>query len=186
MNLDDALQRIDTIGLSHLAHHDAWCCSTARALLVERLTAPLEIGAALAGIPDVVRWAPTAWPYWWCEIDPEEPQGDCGVHADLASALLESFGMNHRRGRAALAPGPLVAAHWQAQWSEAQVADTWLGRSIVHHEVVHIGSRWWDPSGARWFAGAGSRLGSGWVLAVRDEDGGWHRAESGHDHERLT
>jgi hypothetical protein len=166
--------RIDAIPLSRIGFHDRPCCAEARLLVLARLRQYPDIGSQLAAIPATFRWGPTRWPAYWCELArPKEPVGDCGVHGDLASQLLSIAGIEHVRGRAAIAPGPLAAAHWDATWQEADASPQWIGPRVVHHEVVRVGDRWWDPTEARWFSGPGAALVAGIVVAVRDDDGPW-------------
>jgi hypothetical protein len=123
-------------------------------------------------VPETVVWAPSTWPVHWCEVD-SAPQwtGDCGVHADLASSVLTVFGIAHSRGQAAIEPSAMTMAHWRATWQEAGCEHPWIGQALVHHELIRIGDRWWDPSEACWLTG--SRLLSGRVVAVRDRTADW-------------
>ncbi len=167
-------ERIDTIPLSRIAYHEGPCCLEARRLIMAKLQQYPDIGSQLAAIPATFRWGPTRWPVHWCELDrSEEPVGDCGVHGDLAGALLTDAGIPHARGRAAIAPGSLSTAHWEATWTEAEASPQWIGPDVVHHEVVRVGDRWWDPTEARWFTGPGAALVAGTVVAVREDQGDW-------------
>uniref|UniRef100_UPI003C7D27E5 hypothetical protein n=1 Tax=unclassified Streptomyces TaxID=2593676 RepID=UPI003C7D27E5 len=103
----------------------------------------------------------------------DELVGDCGVHADLAGELLTLAGVPYTRGRAALRPTVHAAPHWRSTWSESDADDTWIGDDVVHHEVLRIGARWWDPTEACWFAGQGSHVLAGQVVAVREEGADW-------------
>ena len=177
MTVTDAdLRRADLIGLSRVLHHGAACCTAARSVLFARLGQFLDVGSALAAVPELIRWGPTRWPVHWCDLDLSdggELTGDCGVHADVASELLRRFGVEHKRGRAAVVPNEVTPKHWQASWRDAETCDPWIGPAAIHHEVVRVGDRWWDPTEARWFDGPGSWLASGRVVAVRDDDGAW-------------
>jgi hypothetical protein len=175
------LRRFDEIGLSRLRQHGVDCCRFARAALLSRLDRR-EVGGVLAGIPAVIAWAPTKWPAYWCQIEEAgEHRGDCGVHAAVAATILERRSVPHSRGRAALRPPPLMLSHWRAAWARNGISDMWIGTSLVHHEVIRIGDRWWDPTEARWFEGPGSSLASGLVVAVRAEFMEWQTvtAQSG-------
>ena len=166
--------QIDAIGLSRISHHGGSCCADARRLLLGRVLCHPDLGSRMAAVPSLVRWGPTSWPHHWCELlRPPEPVGDCGVHADIASALLSQAGVAHARGRAAIEASPHAVAHWLAGWADARCSDQWISASACHHEVIRVGARWWDPTEARWFAGAGASLASGRVVAVRTEDGSW-------------
>ncbi|WKX71203.1 hypothetical protein [Streptomyces sp. XD-27] len=168
------LERFDRIGLSRVAGHGAACCHMVRHGVFARLTQFGDIGARLAAVPELFRWGPVQWPAYWCHLALHDGLiGDCGVHADVAAALLERDGIPHARGRAALLTGPLAPAHWRVSWNEAQANVAWIGRNVVHHEVIRVGDRWWDPSDARWFAGAGGNLAGARVVAVREDDGPW-------------
>ncbi|MEV8020387.1 hypothetical protein AB0O76_29420 [Streptomyces sp. NPDC086554] len=168
------LKQFDGIGLSRMASHAKQCCQAVRHGVFARLTQYADVGAALASVPVLIRWGPVRWPAHWCDLaHQDELRGDCGVHADVAASILAREAIPYSRGRAALLTAPLAAAHWRASWNEAQSSDAWIGRTVVHHEVLRVGNRWWDPSEARWFAGAGVHLASGRVLAIREEDGPW-------------
>ncbi|WP_043266721.1 hypothetical protein [Streptomyces sp. CT34] len=171
------LKRFDLIGLSRVASHGTGCCTAVRHGVFARLRQYTDVGGALAAVPELIRWGPVQWPAHWCDLpDQDELSGDCGVHADVAAVVLAQEAVPHSRGRAVLQPAPLAPAHWRASWHEAQVVDAWIGGDVVYHEVLRVGDSWWDPSEARWFTGAGAHLGSGRVLAVREEDGPWHIA----------
>jgi hypothetical protein len=171
------LELIDEIPLSRVAQHDEPCCTDAVSILFARLRHVPDVGARVAAVPVLIEWGPTRWPVWWCDlVQPQEIVGDCGVHADVVSRLLNGAGIKHARGRAALRPPPHVAAHWRSQWLSAECDDRWIRANVVHHEVLRIGDRWWDPTEARWFDGVGTQLVSGRVVAVREETGGWELA----------
>lgn len=170
--------RIDAIPMSWLAYHsESGCCVEARQLVIAKLQQYPDVGSQLAAIPVTFRWGPTRWPAYWCEIDRgKEPVADCGVHGELASILLTAAGIEHVRGRAAIAPSPLATAHWSATWGEADASAEWVGDAVVHHEVVRVGDRWWDATEARWFSGPGAALVAGTVVAVRPDGGAWEYA----------
>lgn len=169
--------RIDAIPVSHIAYHEGACCLESRQLIIAKLQQYPDIGSQLAAIPATFRWGPTRWPAYWCELlKPKDLVGDCGVHGDLASALLYAAGVEHDRGRAAIAPSEHSHPHWDATWNEAEASPAWLGPHVVHHEVLRIGDRWWDPTEARWFSGPGAALVAGIVMAVRTADGEWETA----------
>lgn len=171
------LKRFDRIGLSQVASHAKACCRMVRHGVFAQLTHYGDMGTALAAVPALLPWGPVQWPAHWCDLtDHDELVGDCGVHADVAAALLTRQDIPHARGRAAVLTTPHAPAHWRATWNEVQASDAWIGRTVVHHEVLRVGNRWWDPSEARWFSGAGGHLGSGRVLAVREEGGQWQLA----------
>ncbi|WP_030753054.1 hypothetical protein [Streptomyces sp. NRRL S-31] len=174
---DQDRQRIDSIGLSRISHHGDLCCAEARYLVLRRFERWADTGDRLAAVPLLVRWAPTRWPLTWCRLaEPDEWAGDCGVHADLAGELLTLAGVAYARGRAAIEPYPRAVPHWRATWSASDADDTWIGDDVVHHEVLRIGARWWDPTEARWFTGAGAHLLAGRVAAVRTEGADWSPA----------
>ncbi|MFJ9420221.1 hypothetical protein ACIRPT_39635 [Streptomyces sp. NPDC101227] len=175
--LSTDLKRFDRIGLSRVGIHPTACCQMVRHSVFAQLMHFGDTGTALAAVPGLFRWGPVQWPAHWCDlVDHGELVGDCGVHADVAAALLTLKSVPHIRARAAVATPPMAPAHWRAVWNEAQACDAWLGRSSVHHEVIRIGDRWWDPSDARWFSGPGGHTGSGHVLALREEGGQWQIA----------
>lgn len=165
-----AKDAFDMIETSYLGHHGQGCCAWARHQLIAGLVAEESVGSALAAIPGRVLWAPTTWPAYWCDVD---RTGDCGVHAVLASEVLDARGVPHDRGRAIVRVSPHVVAGWRASWDEANVASTWMSGAFAHHEILRIGDRWWDPTEARWFTGPGSALIAGRVVAVRTHDGDW-------------
>ncbi|MFI1956246.1 hypothetical protein ACH437_31145 [Streptomyces xinghaiensis] len=167
-------RRIDSIGLSRISYHSGACCSEGRSFVLRRFDRWFDMGSRLAAIPLVVAWGPTRWPTHWCRLaESDELVGDCGVHADLAGELLTLAGVPYARGRAALRPTVHAAPHWRSTWSESDADDTWIGDDVVHHEVLRIGARWWDPTEARWFAGPGSHVLAGQVVAVREEGTDW-------------
>jgi hypothetical protein len=169
--------RIDAIPLSHLGDHARTCCAEARQLLLARVRNHDDVGSRLAAVPTVIRWGPTRWPAAWCDLaSPGDITGDCGVHAEVAATLLADAGVTHTRGRAAIRPAPFAVDHWRVGWEEAGVRDDWIGARAHHHEVLRIGDRWWDPTEARWFSGAGASLAAGLVIAVREETGEWQLA----------
>lgn len=171
------LSAIDAIGMSLVGHHQDHCCADAYEWLRALLDGERDLGAALAAVPAVIAWGPTRWPTYWCALPRpggDRPlAGDCGVHAHIASLLLQSRGVAHRRGRAAIAVEGQLSRHWSATWSGSDASRAWLGDGLVHHEVLRVGESWWDPSEACWFDGPGARLNCGWVVAVRDDDGEW-------------
>jgi hypothetical protein len=172
--LDSDLARFDLIGLSHVTSHERTCCGAVRHQIFAQLGQQQDLGSALAAVSDLIPWGPVRWPIHWCELLTDDGLvGDCGVHADVTSRLLTSHLVSHVRGRAALLALPLTLAHWRATWREADVSTAWIGQSSVHHEVIRVGDRWWDPSEARWFPGAGAHVISGRVVALREEDGSW-------------
>jgi len=178
-----ALEQIDRIGLSRVASHDRACCYLVRHGVFAQFASHANAGSALAAIPEMFRWGPVRWPAHWCGLAKQNGLvGDCGVHADVASAVLEQFAIPHTRGRVALLAPPLASAHWRAVWQEEEASDTWIGQTIVHHEVLHVGGRWWDPSGSRWFAGEGASLASGRVLAIREDNGQWKMDPASSEH----
>ncbi|HVF04237.1 MAG TPA: hypothetical protein VNA20_05300 [Frankiaceae bacterium] len=176
MSLDTTdRSRIDQIPISWLLYHEGQtCCLESRQLIVAKFQQYPDVGSQLAAIPATFRWGPTRWPAYWCDLlEPKELVADCGVHANLASELLWAAGIEHKRGRAAIAAGRTSVAHWNATWNEADASDAWLGEDVVHHEVVKVGDRWWDATEARWFSGPGAALVAGIVVAVREADGEW-------------
>jgi hypothetical protein len=172
-----SLADLDVLGgipTSRLAHHEHQECAEARSLVLGRLTNRASVAAALSAIPLLVHWGPSKWPVYWCELaSSEDWSGDCGVHADLAGAVLDVFDVPHTRGRAAIRPTNMATTHWRTAWKEADCDDTWIGRTLVHHEVLRIGDRWWDPTEACWLTGPGARLLAGRVHAVREDAGYW-------------
>jgi hypothetical protein len=179
--IDDDLRRIDGIGLSVISTHNsahngtgaAPCCTIAKALVLRRFTPYADLGSQLAAVPLLIEWGPVSWPMHWCALDAEHAVGDCGVHADVAAELLTAAGTGFVRARAALRVRPEAVAHWRARWHASEASDRWIGDAVVHHEVIRVDDRWWDPTEASWFAGAGADLADGRVVAVRDEYGPW-------------
>jgi hypothetical protein len=166
--------RIDEIPVSHLAFHDGGCCAETRQLILARLQQYPDVGSQLAAVPATFRWGPTRWPAYWCDLlRKKELVADCGVHAELASALLWDAGIEHARGRAAIHAGQVATAHWNAGWTCEGASCAWIGEEIVHHEVLRVGDRWWDATEARWFGGPGAALIAGLVVAVRAEGEDW-------------
>ena len=166
--------RIDAIPLSRVAYHAGRCCVESRQLILAKLQQYPDVGSQLAAIPATFRWGPTRWPVHWCELARRsEPVADCGVHAVLASELLTAAGIEHVRGRAAIAAGRIAAAHWTATWDDADADCAWIGPDVVHHEVLRVGDRWWDATEARWFSGPGDALVAGIVVAVRADGEDW-------------
>lgn len=175
--LQDDLHRLGSIGISEISSHVARCCAHARRVVLGHFDQWSDLGSQLAAIPALIHWGPTHWPVHWCELGAQEkPTGDCGVHADLAASLLARAGRSFLRGRAALKPSRFAPAHWRSAWSDAEADDRWIGSELVHHEVLRIEGRWWDPSEARWFSGPGDHVLSGRVEALRTEDGTWQFA----------
>ncbi len=177
MHVDEDLARIDMIPTSRIGDHGRSCCLDARCTLLARLRHQPDIGSRLAAVPSLIAWGPTRWPLVWCElVRDDELVGDCGVHADVASILLHDAGVAHARGRAAIRPEATFAEHWRAAWRAAGASEEWIRTVVSHHEILRIGTQWWDPTEARWLPGAGARLAAGWVVAVREEDGPWIHA----------
>lgn len=169
--------RIDEIPISRIAFHDGGCCVETRQLILAKLQQYPDMGSQLAAIPATFPWGPTRWPTYWCELTRrKDPVADCGVHAELASALLWDAGVEHSRGRAAIAAGEVATAHWNATWTGEGASPDWIGPDVVHHEVIRVGDRWWDPTEARWFKGPGSALVAGTVLAVRADGEDWQHS----------
>lgn len=172
-------QRIDSIGLSRISHHGDLCCREARRFVLRRFEGWVDTGSRLAAIPLLVSWGPTRWPVSWCRLaEPDKWVGDCGVHADLAGELLTLAGVPYARGRAAIKPPAYAVPHWRSTWSASDANDVWIGDDVVHHEVLRIGERWWDPTEARWFAGPGAHVLAGYVAAVRVEGADWQLSEA--------
>ena len=173
MSWGDDLAQLDEILCSYLSSHAGDCCTDAQTLVVGRFTTHLHVGSALAAVAAEVHWAPSRWPVWWCDVDADDPHGDCGVIAAIASSVLTRYGIEHHRGRAAIEPAPAVPAHWSSTWQAAASSEAWIGPTLVHHEVIRIDDRWWDPTEGSWFTGAGSMLLAGRVVGVRAEDERW-------------
>ncbi len=172
--LYEDLRRYSTVPVSLIASHQGTCCLSARL----RLTTAIDRGSvetSLAAIPSVVVWDAVEWPAHWCALvrDEDEFVGDCGVHAALAALVLARHGIDHARAQIAIAAGGQRSEHWRARWLSAGVRPDWIGDSSVYHEVIRVQDRYWDPSEARWFDGAGSWLVSGRVAACRDFSGQW-------------
>lgn len=177
--LADQLAEFDNIGVSRLSDHEAPCCFAARAIIAGRLTAAVDVAEALATIPALVSWTPVAWPQHWCDVVRDETTliGDCGTHGFLASFVLSHYGVEHDRGRAVLDPPNTAIEHWRRTWLDAGVSDAWIGERLVYHEVLRVGTRWWDPSEACFFI-LGDRVVGGFVRAVRTEFGAWATLDS--------
>lgn len=174
MSINRDLDQLSRIPLSTIAAHDSACCSISRKALLNRLLSGPSTGACLAAIPQVVQWAPTAWPAYWCEIDRGGKYGgDCGVHADLAEQVLRSCDIDLVRCRAALRPYGDVKDHWTATWEATGASTAWIADHLVHHEVLRVGERFWDPTEACWFAGVGSSLSAGVVVATKEGRAPW-------------
>jgi hypothetical protein len=175
------LAAFDVIEMSVLQEHQGACCFDTRTQLLGDLCARSDVRAALASIPGVVTWAPTQWPAFWCEVraaDGSGFAGDCGTHAHIAGQLLTHFGVDHVRGRVAIQVSRHVQDHWRATWAQGRGDPKWIAEGLVHHEVLRIGERWWDPSEACWFTGPGDWLDCGLAVAVREHDGSWDVAAS--------
>jgi len=175
-DLLDQLAEFDLIELSTLQVHEGTCCLDSRTHLLGPLYAQSDVGAALARIPALVKWAPTRWPAFWCDVRAEDDSGfagDCGTHAYIASQVLNYFGIPHGRGRIAIRVSNHLLDHWRTTWEDSRGDVRWIGDGVVHHEVLRIGDRWWDPSEACWFAGPGDWLDCGLVVAVREQHGEW-------------
>jgi hypothetical protein len=173
------LQQFDALPTSLVASHDRECCVAARRAILSELLRRRGTGARLAAVPEVLPWSPLAWPVTWCELlTADGPVGDCGVHAFVASLLMDAAGVPHSRVSAAILPAPLHREHWHEMWRVAGAPLTWIGRVLVYHEVVQVGSRLWDPSEVRWFDEADPQLESGRVVALRSEGGRWRLTPS--------
>jgi hypothetical protein len=174
VSIDHDLEHLSHISLSTIAAHAGNCCNVGQAALLNRLVSGATVAACLAAIPQVVQWTPTVWPVHWCELRHGPGYlGDCGVHADLAGWILRSHGIDHQRCRAALRPYSNVKDHWTATWAETQASGAWIASELVHHEVLRVGDRFWDPTEACWFDGAGSYLSAGVVLATKQGGCPW-------------
>jgi len=172
--LSTDLDQFATIAASHISTHDDTCCHTARLALTSALdTGTVE--TSLAAVPAVVKWQAVPWPVTWCQLagDDDAFIGDCGVHAALAALILQQHGVAFQRAQIAIAAGPYHVEHWRERWRRAGIPQTWIGQHTVYHEVLSIGSRFWDPSEARWFTGPGASLPSGWVAACRNHGSAW-------------
>lgn len=168
------LDAFATIAASHISTHDDTCCRTARLALSSALdTGTVE--TSLAAVPAVVKWQAVPWPATWCQLagDDDAFIGDCGVHAALAALILQRHGVAFERAQIAIAAGPYHVEHWRERWRRAGIPQTWIGQRSVYHEVLAVGSRFWDPSEARWFTGPGSTLLSGRVAACRTHGSAW-------------
>jgi hypothetical protein len=163
----DEFDVLEKIPLSTISSHDDHCCKDAFGLIWIKLIRAGSLEQALAFLPVLIPWGPTIWPSFWCQFSGNRPSGDCGVHAQLASLLFDYFHVLHKRGRAAVRPNELVAAHWRATWSAAAAQQEWLGEQLVHHEVILVGEKWWDPTEACWFDGVGATLHSGRIVGTQ-------------------
>jgi hypothetical protein len=176
-NLPSDLTRFDAIETSWvLRHHECWRCTGVRQLIRSRLLQHVDLASQLAAIPAAVPWGPVAWPAHWCDLEHEGGfRGDCGVHAHLAHQLLDEHGVQHARGRAAIRVTDTARRNWRVMWGSGphEVPAPWIGEELIHHEVVRVGSRWWDPTQASWFGGLGARLTAGPVVALRVDGGTW-------------
>lgn len=172
-----SLKQIDSIETSQLSFHSAKCCGATYRRLQERLLSAPNIGQALAAIPALIKWTPTHWPLYWCQLVRSEMSGDCGVHAHLASLTLDGFSIPHERGRIAVSTTSAKLEHWNKLWTQRGASTAWLAGNYRHHEVLKIGSRWWDPTEAVWFSGVGSRLEAGFVAATRVDGSEWQLVE---------
>lgn len=178
--LIEGIRRFEYIEYSELAAHEAMCCFDIRAHLIQTFVALADVGLALARIPNVVTWAPTRWPAFWCDLrdaNASNYAGDCGTHAYIASQVLDFFEIQYVRGRIAIEVSDHLLAHWRATWAESRADERWIGDGIVHHEVLRISGEWWDPSEACWFGGPGAWLDCGLVVAVQEERGEWDFAD---------
>jgi hypothetical protein len=176
------LRRFDDVSLSHLADHGRPCCSSTRRIVLGQLLQHIDLASQLATVPEVVPWGGFEWPGYWCGLmDGETIRGDCGVHALLVSTLLTRRGIPHVRGWSAIQATELARDAWRSFWRRTcpDASTTWIGTHLIRHEVVKVGTRWWDPTEATWFSGCGARLLAGRVIAVRELGGNWQVADDG-------
>lgn len=171
--VEEAARSFDLIPYSRLSALGD-CCGDARAALLSDLhvRGDGEVGGTLALVPLIKAWGPTKWPASWCSVA-ESPLADCGVHAALVSEVLSECGIGHARARLILQVSARHARVWRDQWESDGAASTWISDQLVHHEVIAVGDRLWDPTEARWLGGLGSRVGSGVLMAARIEMKPW-------------
>lgn len=165
-------ENVDMIEISYLHDHGSDCCHWSRHRILSRLRAAGSLASALAALPHIIPWGPTLWPTSWCGLRPEK-SGDCGVHAAIAGMLLDASGLEYRRGRALIRAHPELMRTWREEWRASGTPSPWIRSEHVHHEVLFLLGRWWDPSEARWFRGPGDRISTGTVEGVRAEGGDW-------------
>ncbi|MDQ0987936.1 hypothetical protein [Streptomyces sp. V2I9] len=158
---------------SRLSSHLAACCVFAREVLVGGFAAQLDVASALARIPERLPWGDTQWPSHWCDAA-RASAADSGVHAELASAVLDRYGVEHRRGKAVLSAPPSVVAHWRERWRARGSAVVWLAPpGLIYREVLAVAGRWWDPTDSCWIEHPGGRTPAGTVLALAEDGGDW-------------
>lgn len=172
--LESDLERFSSITVSKLSDHGTECCTLTRSIVRSKV-ASAELSRQLGMIPEVVKWAPIRWPAFWCDLEAPggELQGDCGVHAALATDLLKSAGVPCSQVQIAICCPANFRSHWAATWATTDIAPLWIGETHVYHEVVGVYGSYWDPSEARWFEGVGDCLACGVVVAIRDEGSEW-------------
>lgn len=173
--IEAELDQLDRIPYSFVDNR-GMCCSDSMELLLDELDARASRPEdALAAIPLLKPWGPTSWPSSWCDLHGSE-RLDCGAQTALGSEVLTRFGVDHDRARLVLAVSEVHLSAWHRRWSGEGSSRSWLGRGLVHHEVLAIGDRLWDASSARWIGPLGSQLGSGVVVALRVGSGPWRMA----------
>jgi len=177
--LGEALVTFAKIPMSKINSHESNCCELAKESLLEGLVAATSVGEALSRIPDRLPWGFTDWPVSWCELE-DHGNGDCGVHADLASHVLARFGVPHRRCKAVIASPPSVVAHWHNYWLSHDNEARWiLPPDLVYHEVLGLDDRWWDPTELCWIERIGDSVSAGVVISVAEQGGNWQFAAEG-------
>lgn len=168
-----ALAAFARIPLSRIASHQQQCCSLAAESVIGGFLAMPDVGSALSMIPESIPWGYTAWPIHWCELA-EFRSGDCGVHADLASYVMDRFGVPHRRCKAVISCPPSVVAHWYNTWAGHEGEARWIALpNLVYHEVIGVESRWWDPTELCWIGRVGASVSVGAVIALADIGSDW-------------
>lgn len=168
------LERYAATPASSLAAHAGSCCVETRIRVLTSLDAG-SVESTLAAVPGLIKWSAIAWPAYWCDLNDASAsyRGDCGVHAALAAVVLTRYAVPFQHAMIAIQSSRRHMEHWRDRWVKAGVHPTWIGQDSVYHEVLAVGSRFWDPSEARWFQGVGADLVAGRVLAVKVGSAPW-------------
>jgi hypothetical protein len=158
---------------SRLSSHQSTCCTFAREALIGQFASMPDIASALSRIPERLPWGDTSWPSYWCDVA-QASAGDSGVHAELAGAVMDRFGIQRRRGKAVLSSPPSVVMHWRHSWRAEGSAISWIvPPNLVYREVLRVARRWWDPTDCCWIGNVGESTPVGTVIALAEDGCEW-------------